>query len=74
MFVKPLSIKMLRVRDMSGRHSAPKGVPDGPDETAAGDTENEICRSVWGVERRAADRQRPLAYQWFQANARLNFA
>ena len=53
---------VLRVRDMSGsvarylsgRHSVLKGVPDDADETAAGDTENEICRSVWRVNYPAA--------------------
>jgi hypothetical protein len=54
---------LLRVRDLSGsvarqlsgRHSAPKGVPDETDGTATGDPEDEIRRSVRRMEHRAAD-------------------
>jgi predicted NUDIX family NTP pyrophosphohydrolase len=49
-----VSLVVLRVHDLSGfvarqlsgRHSVPKGVRDEPDEAATGDTEDEIRRSV----------------------------
>ena len=54
---------MLRVHDLSGsvarhlsgRHIAPKGVIDEPNETATGVTEDEFHRSVGCVECGAAD-------------------
>jgi hypothetical protein len=41
-------------RHLSGRHSAPKGVPNETNGSATGEPKDEILRNVCGLERRSA--------------------